>query len=168
MIGPLFLGRLADRLTAYRILLAVCFVVPIAVFIPMEVTRIFPIYFACIIAMGFTWRATVLLLDSLMSRVLPDPARQYGRLRVAGSVGFIAISLLLYFTGWVSGGSSLAILVAFVSAAACAAIVVGFLPSAPKNPLSGEGDNFGNAGRAVTSPAAAVRPFEGFDLKFWV
>ena len=167
MIGPLLLGRLADRLTAYRALLAACFVVPIAVFIPMEVTRLFPVYLACVISMGFTYRATVPLLDSLMSRVLPDPARQYGRLRVAGSVGFIAISLLLYFTGWVSGGSSLAILVAFASTTACAALVVGFLPSAPKNPLSGEGGNSGNTARAVTTRAAAARPFEGFDLKFW-
>ena len=177
MIGPLLIGRMADKLAAYRVLLAACFIVPIAAFIPMEMTLLFPVYLACVIAMGFTWRAAIPLLDSLMSRVLPDPARQYGRLRVAGSVGFIAISLLLYVTGWVSGGSSLAILLAFVSAAACAALVVGFLPSPPKNPLGGEGGNSGDTARvvttqavttqAVTTQAAAARPFEGFDLKFW-
>jgi hypothetical protein len=52
------------------------------------------------------YRATIPLLDSLVSRILTDPARQYGQLRVAGSFGFIAISVLVQLTGWVSGDAS--------------------------------------------------------------
>jgi PPP family 3-phenylpropionic acid transporter len=159
--GPMLLGRLADRRMAYRGLLAACILVPIAVFIPLELTTIFPVYLASIVAMGFTYRAAVPLLDTLVSRLLPDPARQYGPLRVAGSVGFILVSLFMQLTGIVSGDSSLAILLAFVVTAACAALAVAALPPVPNTP--------------VNTPVRKVPREEGhdsveadgFDLKFW-
>lgn len=155
--GPMLLCRLADIRTAYRGLLAACLLVPIAVFIPLELTTLFPVYLACIVVMGFTYRASVPLLDSLVSRLLPDPARQYGPLRVAGSVGFILVSLFLQLTGIVSGDSSLAILLAFVVTAAGAALAVAALPQVPRTPAHG-------VPRAEHRGAAAA---DGFDLKFW-
>jgi PPP family 3-phenylpropionic acid transporter len=110
--------------------------------------------------MGFTYRATPPLLDSLVSRILPDPARQYGKFRVAGSVGFISVSLLFQLTGLVTGESSLAILLAFVASAACAALAVGSLPAGPR----------GDSHQAREAPAGdRARPhvYVGFDGKFW-
>jgi PPP family 3-phenylpropionic acid transporter len=152
--GPLVLGRLADKTHAYRGLLAACFVIASAVFVPMEFTRSFPVYVACMLFMGLSYRAVIPLLDSLVSRILPDPARQYGRLRVAGSLGFVAISLLLQLSGWVSGESSRAILLAFVIAALCASAAVLFLPPAPPAP-------------PVRAGHAHALGGKGFDLAFW-
>jgi MFS transporter, PPP family, 3-phenylpropionic acid transporter len=155
--GPMLIGRLADRHTAYRGLLAVCLMVTLAAFIPLELTTLFPVYLGCIILMGFAYRATVPLLDSLVSRLLPDPARQYGPLRAAGSVGFIVLSLLLQFTGLVSGDSSRAILVAFAVTASCAALAVTVLPNVKRPPVPRAAD-------LKTAPRGAAG---GFDRKFW-
>ena len=162
LAGPILLGRLADKSSAYRALLAGCILVPIIAFIPMELTTRFPLFIACVIIMGFTYRATTPLLDSLVSRILPDPARQYGKFRTAGSVGFILVSLLFQFTGLVTGESSLPILLAFIATAGCAALVVATLPSSPRTPPREDR-------LAQTGERAAPRPrlYDGFDGKFW-
>jgi PPP family 3-phenylpropionic acid transporter len=153
VVGPILIGRLSDRRSAYRALLAACFIVPVLVFLPMQVTTLFWVYLACVLVMGFTYRATIPLLDSLVSRLLPDPTQQYGPLRVAGSLGFIAISLFLQLTGLITGDSSLPILVGFGVSSVVAAIVVVFLPPAPPAPVvHGAADN----GKGE------------FDAKFWI
>jgi MFS transporter, PPP family, 3-phenylpropionic acid transporter len=161
MAGPMLLGRLADKKAAYRGILAACFIIPMAVMLPMEWTMYFPLFLACIAVLGFTYRATIPLLDSLVSRILADPARQYGQLRVAGSFGFIAISLIVQLTGWVSGDTSGPMLVAFLAAESCAALAVAFLPAAPRLPVSAR------QGLAEAPLHPAARPFDGFDTKFW-
>jgi PPP family 3-phenylpropionic acid transporter len=89
-----------------------------------------------------------------VSRVLPDPGRQYGRFRVAGSIGFIVISFVLQLGGIVSGDSSLSILIAFCATAMLAAGAAALLPVVPKSaPLL----------RAV----AQDRRGGAFDLRFW-
>lgn len=150
--GPILIGRRADRRTAYRGLLALCFIIPVAVFVPMQLTTAFPVYVACIIVMGFTYRATIPLLDSLVSRILANPTQQYGPLRVAGSFGFIAISLFLQFSGLVPPDSSLAILIAFSASVLVAAAMVVLLPPAPPAHVSHE--------------TASTRG--ELDLRFWI
>jgi len=162
LAGPILLGRLADRSSAYKALLAGCILVPIIAFIPMELTTRFPLYLACVTVMGFTYRATTPLLDSLVSRILPDPARQYGKFRTAGSVGFILVSLLFQFTGLITGESSLPILLAFMATAVCAALVVGTLPRSPRTePQPVRND------AAKENAGARPRAYDGFDGKFW-
>jgi PPP family 3-phenylpropionic acid transporter len=160
LAGPILLGRVADRSSSYKALLAACILVPIVAFIPMELTTRFFLYVVCVIVMGFTFRATIPLLDSLVSRTLPDPARQYGKFRVAGSIGFIAVSLLFQLTGLVTGESSLPILLSFVVTALCAALVVGTLPSSP-------GTDPEKARDPPAGEHARPRVYDGFDGKFW-
>jgi PPP family 3-phenylpropionic acid transporter len=154
IVGPMLLCRLADSRAAYRGLLAACLIAPALVFIPMQLASLFPVYAACIVVLGFTYRSTIPLLDSLVSRILPDPARQYGRMRVAGSIGFVVLSLLLQASGLVTGSSSLSILIAFGSSAVVAACATLLLPSAPKPPPRADG-----------APASTGR--DAFDAKFW-
>jgi PPP family 3-phenylpropionic acid transporter len=113
---------------------------------------IFPAALAALVVMGLSYRSTIPLLDSLVTRVLPDPTRQYGRLRVAGSFGFILISLFLQLTGLVTGDSALPILVAFGAAALAAAGAALFLPRGPRP-------------APRVSPRAAAG---GFDARFWI
>jgi len=154
IVGPILVSRLADSRTAYRALLAVSLVVSVIAFVPLQLTSEFPVYVFCIAIMGFSYRSTAPLLDSAVSRILPDPGRQYGRFRVAGSIGFIVVSLVLQFGGIVSGDSSLSILVAFCATALLAAGAAALLPVVPKSaPLL----------RAV----AQDRRGSAFDLRFW-
>ena len=158
MAGPMLLGRMADRRAAYRGILAVSSVVPMVVMLPLELTTFYPVFVICILVMGFTYRATIPLLDSLVSRIVFDPARHYGRLRVAGSIGFIMISLLLQFTGWVAADSSRAILIAFLVTESFAALAVALLPPAPRLPLPLHEET-----TASPAPKPAER-FDGFDV----
>ncbi len=152
--GPLVIGRLADRRCAYRALLAAGFLIPVAVLGAMETTRFFPAYVAGMLVVGFTYRAVIPLLDSLVSRLLPYPDRQYGRLRVAGSFGFIAISVVLQATGWVTGETSRPILIAFGATAACAAAAVALIPPAAQS-------------RQERRNGTRAELGGGFDAAFW-
>ena len=60
--GPILLGRLADARSAYRGLLAAGLAVTVLAFVPLELTRAFPVYVACMFLMGFAYRATMPLL----------------------------------------------------------------------------------------------------------
>ena len=72
---------------------------------------------------------------------------------MAGSVGFITISLLVQLTGIVSGASRLSIVLAFACTAVLSAAATGFIPPAPK--------------AAATEGEAKSRGGNGFDLRFW-
>jgi MFS transporter, PPP family, 3-phenylpropionic acid transporter len=132
--GPILLSRLADSRTAYRSLLAAALVVSVASFVPLQLTTLFPVYVFCLALMGFSYRSTAPLLDSAMSRVLPDPRRQYGRFRVAGSIGFIVVSLLLLLGGFVSSNAPFSILAAFGVSSLLASGAALLLPAVPKMP----------------------------------
>lgn len=152
--GPLVIGRLADRLHTYRALLAACFLIPVAVLASMETTTRFPAYVAAMLAIGFTYRAVIPLLDSIVSRLLTDPVRQYGRLRVAGGFGFVALSVVLQIGGWVTGEASRPILIAFGLTACGAAAAVKLLPPVPDL-------------KVHRQSRTTQQPGSGFDAAFW-
>jgi PPP family 3-phenylpropionic acid transporter len=152
--GPLLLGRLADFKGIYRSLIAICLLASIVVFAAMEFTTFFPVYIVCIIALGAFYRAAIPLQDGLVGRIISSNVRQYGRLRMAGSLGFIVISLFFQFSHVVSGTSSRPILVAFSIAAACAAIGTSTFPASPNT-------------RRTSQSAKASWSADGIDGRFW-
>jgi MFS transporter, PPP family, 3-phenylpropionic acid transporter len=160
--GPMFVSRLADSRTAYRALLVGSLAASAIAFVPLQLTTRFLVAALLLALMGASYLSAAPLLDSAVSRILPDPARQYGRFRVAGSIGFIIVSLFLQlgavksaFGGDGSGDSSLSILVAFCFTALCAAGAAAFLPRVPTS---------------VPHPPATghVREGSAFDLRFWL
>ncbi|HTP58864.1 MAG TPA: MFS transporter, partial [Spirochaetia bacterium] len=153
--GPIILGHLADKRAAYRFVLFAGLVISVLVFIPLQLTTALPVFLVCIAVMGFFYRAGISLLDSLVGRILPDPARQYGGLRVAGSISFTVVSLVLQLTGAISGDSSLSILASFSIATGLTALAVWLIPAAP-------------AGQAHAAAAAGKgRDGSGLDARFW-
>jgi PPP family 3-phenylpropionic acid transporter len=152
--GPIVLGHLADTRAAYRLVLFAGLVISVIVFIPLQLTTALPVFLACITVMGFFYRASIPLLDSLVGRILPDPARQYGRLRVAGSISFTIVSVVLQLTGAISGDSALSILASFGTATGLAALAVWLIPAAH------------TAGKRWEAVEGATDG-SGFDLRFW-
>jgi len=151
--GPIILSHLADRKTAYRSVYFASLLLPVVAFVSLQLVSALPLYLVCIAIMGFSYRATVPLLDSLVGRILHDPARQYGGLRVAGSISFVGVSLFLQVSGVISGDSSLSILAAFGVAAGLAASAIWLIPAAP-------------AGSAQEVRADSDDG-DGLDAKFW-
>jgi len=152
--GPIILGHLADRRSAYRLLLFAGLLVSITALIPLQLTTALPMFVVCIAIMGFSYRAAMPLLDSLLGRIFPEPSRQYGGLRVAGSVSFTVVSLGLQPCGAISGDSSVSILAAFGAATALAAMAVWLIPPASVVQV---GDDYGKPGETSN----------GLDARFW-
>ena len=132
LAGPLLVSRLADARGSYRGLLVGSLLASAVAFASMQLTTALLAAAALAAAVGFCYRSVTPLLDSSVSRSLPDPARQYGRFRVAGSVGFVVVSLVLQVGGVVSGDSSWSILAAFCASALLAAAAACFLPPVPR------------------------------------
>jgi len=161
--GPLFVSRLADSRTAYRALLFGSLAASAIAFVPLQLTTRFLVAAVLLALIGASYLSSAPLLDSAVSRILPDPARQYGRFRVAGSIGFIVISLVLQFgaprffgagSGDAGRDPSLPILVAFCCAALCAAGAAVFLPRVPRS-------------RPRPHAAESLRRANAFDMRFW-
>ncbi len=161
LAGPLLLARGADSLaaghgfgTAYRLFLAGSVAVAALALLPLQLTTSFGMAAVLVAVLGFAFRSTSPLLDSEVGRILPDPARQYGTFRVAGSIGFILMSLFLQFGGAVSADSSVSVLAAFFVTAVPAVAAALFLPPVP---------------RAAGSPAhQRLGGASSFDRGFWV
>lgn len=157
--GPILVASVADRRAAYRGLLSAALVASALLFVPLQLSAAFPVAIACIAALGFAYRSTIPLLDSLTGRVLPDPAGQYGRIRVGGSVGFILVSLFFQLTGLISGDVPMSVLVSFAVAAGLAAAASAFLPAVRQRVETGQ--------PAHGQPVPAGAHEGGFDLTFW-
>lgn len=161
--GPILVTLLADRLQRYRRFLALSLLASVACFLLLHASRSPALAFPLVIGLGFCYRSAIPLLDALFGRLLDDPARQYGLVRVAGSIGFLAASLALQLTGWVSGSRPETILAAFAALAVPAAFAAIVLPAVPRS--AGEAA----AGRptAAADRAGPTVPRDGFDRRFW-
>jgi PPP family 3-phenylpropionic acid transporter len=134
-------------------------------FIPLQLSTTLPLALLCIAGIGFAYRSAIPLLDSLVGRVLPDPTGQYGRIRVAGSVGFILTSLFFQLTGLISGDSAMSILLSFAATAVLAAGAVAFLPHVPR---PGHGSPSPSMPRPGQNASIGLKAHgNGFDSAFW-
>ncbi|MFP4484880.1 MAG: MFS transporter [Spirochaetaceae bacterium] len=122
--GPLFLGHAADRTGRYRASILLCIAAYAGVIAVMNALPLFLVVLPLAGLFGFFFKATVPLTDALASHLMEDPREQYGRVRMLGSIGFIATSLLVQVTGIIDGSSSTQILIAVLMVAAIYAAVV--------------------------------------------
>jgi PPP family 3-phenylpropionic acid transporter len=158
--GPILVTLLADRLQRYRRFIALSLLGAVAFFLLLHASRSFAAAFPLVIGLGFCYRSAIPLTDALFGRVLDDPSRQYGLIRVAGSAGFIAVSLVLQLTGWVTGARPVTILVAFAALAVPAALITAVLPVVPRRAP-------GPRASVPVPTASPVRAAAGFDARFW-
>jgi len=161
--GPILVTLLADRLQRYRRFIALSLAGAVAFFLLLHASRSFAAAMPLVIGLGFCYRSAIPLSDALFGRVLDDPARQYGLIRVAGSAGFLVVSMVLQFTGWVSATRPASILVAFALLAVPAALTAAMLPVVPRDSPSPRTP----APRGAPRPAAIAPAAAGFDARFW-
>ena len=113
IVGPLFVGWLAERIGRYRILMLVLslFVGGILFLLGLSSSAVCSAAF--IVLFGFFYRPIPSLQGALSSRVLYDPAKNYGRVRIWGSIGFVFISLGIQVSGLLDTPSTLKITLLF-------------------------------------------------------
>ncbi len=138
IVSPFFVGMIADRFFATQRVLAVLHLAGGVLLFLASTQQSFGAFYALLLAYALCFMPTLALSNSISFDHLPDAARDFPRVRVLGTVGWIVAGLLI---GWL-GVEATALP---MQIAAGASLVLGafcfFLPHTPPH----------NAGKAVTA-----------------
>lgn len=128
--GALLMGAIVDRRPITRTLLSVAIAGSAVLLVVLGFARGLAAAIPITIAIGLLFRSEIPLLDTHVSLVLHDTGHDYGRLRVWGTIGFVAISLGFQFAGYPRPDIDGSIVVTFLAVAAAYLVAVAFLPPA--------------------------------------
>ncbi|MGD2174845.1 MAG: MFS transporter [Candidatus Brocadiaceae bacterium] len=151
--GPLLVAWLSDRLGRRRLLIAASLIAFVLLIVPLASTSDFLPAALLAMGVGLALRTTIPLSDTLAATELRDPAHQYGKVRVWGSMGFISTLFAIRLFGLVDEQSAGSMMRAMLIAALAGLVVSRFLPERHKPP---------------PGPDAAAGEGRGFDALFWV
>ena len=125
--GPFLFGYWADKIGNFRFPIIVSCIIPAITAIPL-VRFINPVFSALLLAgMAFGFRSTTSLLDSITT-VRIGKSGDYGKIRVCGSLGFIAFLLFLQYIPFQKPDSSKNIALWIVVTSIVVTIYLFFLP----------------------------------------
>jgi nucleoside transporter len=95
IISPIFFGAVADRFIAAQWLLAVLHLVGAAILFWMAHIRTPRYFYLVTLAYAMIFAPTQSLHNAIIFRNVPDGARDFGDIRVLGTIGWIASNLFL-------------------------------------------------------------------------
>lgn len=146
VVGPILLGRIADKTGRFREL-KVGSTLGAGVFLSLLLGN-HSLAVAILLsgAAGFLMKSSVPLTDAVAGTILSDPREQYGQVRVFGSFGFAAASLLVPGLSLVDASQPSSMMIAFLVSIAIFAAVVLIIP--PPKDMNSPGDT------VATEPAA--------------
>ncbi len=131
IIAPFVVSRIADQTGRFRTVIAVCVLLGGISLVILHQLTVFTAVIAGSLALGFFMKPVVSLADALTGRCLADSSRNYGRVRVWGTVSFIIISLALQLTGVFESGGYQRIYQALLIAMIFQILSVPIVPGAP-------------------------------------
>lgn len=111
IIAPFIFGLLADRYFQAQRLLCVLHLAGAVIMVELARAPEFATFYPCLLLYMILYMPTLALANAVAFRQLTDPSRQFARIRVWGTVGWIAAGLAISFVfGWdspaaISGGS---------------------------------------------------------------
>ena len=97
IIAPLIFGLLADRYFHAQRLLCVLHLAGAALLFELSRVPPFAVFYPCLLIYMVLYMPTLALANAIAFRQLPDPSRQFARIRVWGTVGWIAAGLAISF-----------------------------------------------------------------------
>jgi nucleoside transporter len=95
MISPFFVGMIADRFFATERILAALHVAGAAVLVWASSQTTFGAFYGVLLVYALCYMPTLALSNSISFRQMRDPAREFPRVRVLGTIGWIAAGLLV-------------------------------------------------------------------------
>ena len=112
IIAPFIFGLLADRYFQAQRLLCVLHFAGAVIMVKLARAPQFASFYPCLLLYMILYMPTLALANAVAFRQLTDPSRQFARIRVWGTVGWIAAGLAISFVfGWDSptaiGGGAL-------------------------------------------------------------
>ncbi|MCG8453349.1 MAG: MFS transporter [Spirochaetales bacterium] len=104
--APFLITPLADRSGRYRSLMAILILLSSASLFLMHQSQLFSIVLVAVTVFGITYRPQLPLTDAIVGHGLADATKDFGKVRLWGTVSFIVISLFIRFTGVFSEASN--------------------------------------------------------------
>ena len=160
VLGPMMLGRLADRTGRFRELKVLTTVLAAVAIVFLLLELPFALALLLSAVTGFLFKVSVPLTDAVAGSVLADPREQYGKVRVYGSIGFAVAGVAVPLFSLVDDSDPYSMMVAFVASMALFAIVALLVPpphrESSRSRESAEGPEPGNS------------PSGGIPTSFWI
>jgi PPP family 3-phenylpropionic acid transporter len=113
IVGTLFLGNFLDRSGRYRAVMTASIGGVLLFFFILYLNTSSVAALFCIVPIGFLYKPHFSLIDALASRNMPRFEENYGKARLAGSIGFVCAAGGIQLTGWVTDTSLLSIVLGF-------------------------------------------------------
>lgn len=133
IIAPFLVSRLADHSGRFRTVIAVSiFSAGLSLFFLNSLSA-FPAMLAGAMVLGLFMKPVVSLTDALTGRSLSNTSKNYGRVRVWGTVSFIAVSLFLQFSGIFETGGAQRLFRAMLIALGLQLSAVPIVPGVPSH-----------------------------------
>jgi PPP family 3-phenylpropionic acid transporter len=95
LVAPLVVGAFVDRFRIYKYTLITLLVLVVPLFFLVPMAGNFWLVLGLFIVIGFLSQPQTPVADALISHSIPDPVHNYGKLRPAGSVGYLVTALAL-------------------------------------------------------------------------
>lgn len=147
IVAPFFVGLVADRFFNAERILGVLHLIGGVLMIAMYRSTGFDGFAPYVFGYMIAYMPTLALVNSVSFRQLQDPGKQFGWIRVWGTVGWIAAGFAISFLGWDGQAAAAegALRNTFLLGAAASAVLGLYsftLPATP--PRKAEGDSLGD------------------------
>lgn len=99
MISPFFIGMIADRFFSSERVMAILLIVGAAILYYVSTITTFVPFYVLLIIYALTFMPTLALANSISFDHIENPARDFPKIRVLGTIGWIVAGLLVSFMG---------------------------------------------------------------------
>ena len=131
VLAPLLVSRIADHSGRFRTVISGSIILSALSLLLLNHLSAFPVMLVGAMILGFFMKPVVSLTDALTGRSLADSSKNYGRVRVWGTVSFIIVSLALQLTGLFESGGAHRLYIAMLIAMFFQLLSIPVVPSAP-------------------------------------
>lgn len=104
--GLLLLGFIYDKAASHRLTINVLLIITIIILFLLARAQSHFLLIALTFAIGFFVKSAPSLIDAHYGQALPHLVDSYGKTRLGGSIGFMAMALLIQVTGIVDGSDA--------------------------------------------------------------